>query len=87
MPIIAPASVGGKITPVDTKLVVIVFQTADSCSASAMELPTATRPVAPSPQMLVVASGELPDAKTLEGIAIFFPLVKRAGNYPRPLIY
>ena len=71
MPIIAPASVGGRITPVLAELVVIVFQTADSCSASAIVLPTATRPVAPSPQMLVVESGELPEAKTREGIAIF----------------
>ena len=59
----APTSVGGKITPVDAELVVIVFQTAESCNASAIVEPTAIKPVAPSPQMLVVESGELPEAK------------------------
>ena len=69
-PTIAPTSVGGKINPVDAELVVMVFQTADSWSASAIVLPSATRPVAPSPQMLVVESGEFPEAKTRDGIAI-----------------
>ena len=71
IPIIAPISVGGKMTPVPEELVVMVLKTADSCRASAMVLPTATSPVVPSPQILSVAKPELPEAKTLEGIAIF----------------
>jgi len=73
MPTIAPASVGGNLTPVEALDVVIVFQTAESCKASAAVEPTATRPVAPSPAIETVASGELPAESMREGIAIIIP--------------
>ena len=43
---------------------------ADNCSESVALDPVATSAVAASPQILVDASGELPEDKTLDGIAI-----------------
>jgi hypothetical protein len=65
-----PTSVGGSFTPVLAELVVIELNTADNCNASAAVVPVATRPVAPSPHIVVEDSGELPAASTLDGIAI-----------------
>ena len=70
IPTTMPTSVGWSLTPVLAELVVIVLNTADSCSASAAVVPTATKPVAPSPHITVDDSGEFPAANTLDGIAI-----------------
>ena len=70
IPITIPTSVGGSFTPVLAELVVIELNTADNCSASAAVVPVATRPVAPSPHIVVEDSGELPADSTLDGIAI-----------------
>jgi hypothetical protein len=70
IPITIPTSVGGSFTPVLAELVVIELNTADNCNASAAVVPTATRPVAPSPHIVVEDSGELPADSTLDGIAI-----------------
>ena len=73
IPTIAPASVGGNLTPVDALDVVMVFQTAESCKASAAVVPTATRSTAPSPAIETVESGEFPAESMREGIAIVIP--------------
>jgi len=56
----APTSVGGNLTPVDADEVVIVLLTAEICNASDAVEPNATKPVAPSPQIVEADSGELP---------------------------
>ena len=56
----APTSVGGNLTPVDAAEVVIVLLTAEICNASDAVEPVATKPVAPSPQIVEADSGELP---------------------------
>jgi len=72
IPTIAPTSVGGSLAP-PALPVVNVFHTAESCKASAAVEPVATRPVAPSPAIETVASGELPAESMREGIAIIIP--------------
>ena len=66
----APTSVGGNLTPVDADELVIVLLTAESCNASAAVEPKATRPTAPSPQIVDADNGELPAPKILEGNAM-----------------
>ena len=70
IPTTIPTSVGCSLTPVLAELVVIVLNTADNCNASEAVVPTATKPVAPSPHITVDDSGEFPAASTLDGIAI-----------------
>src|SRR5215471_15714771 len=67
---LAPCSMGGSLTPVEAAEVVIALYDAGNCKAVACVLPVATKPVWPAPAIVCAICGELPEARTCEGIVI-----------------